>query len=69
MFVVKCLLCFFHLLLSTRFPATGLSASHVSRLELSSQVGSTTDHLPSCCLIQPAEDLSTMRAAQEMLKV
>ena len=32
-----------------------------SRLELGSQVGSTTDHFPSCCLIQHTEDLSTMR--------
>ena len=33
-----------------------------SRLELGSQVGSTTDHLSSCCLIQHTEDLSMMRA-------
>ena len=33
-----------------------------SRLELGSQVGLTTDHLSSCCLIQHTKDLSTMRA-------
>ena len=33
-----------------------------SRLELGNQVGSTADHLSSCCLIQHTEDLSMMRA-------
>ena len=33
-----------------------------SRLELGSQVGLTTDHLSSCCLIQHIENLSTLRA-------
>ena len=33
-----------------------------SWLELGSQVGSTTDHLSSCCHVQPTKDLSAMRA-------
>ena len=33
-----------------------------SQWELGNRVGSTTDHLSSCCLIQHTEDLSMMRA-------
>ena len=50
----------FNLLIATRFPAA-LSFIHswmyrqTSRLELSSQVGLATDHLSSCCLIQPTK--------------
>ena len=39
-----------------------MSAQMSSRLELGSQVGSTTDHLTGCCLTQHTQDLSTMTA-------
>ena len=58
-----------HLLLTTRFPAAR-SFNHscpprlASREELGSLVGSTADHLSSCCLIQHAKDLSMVREAK-----
>ena len=48
---------------SPHYPLScGSVFSTASWLELGSQVGSTTDHLSSFCLIQHTEDLSTMRA-------
>ena len=65
--MVYYLLSFFHLLLSTRFPAASLFnlsclCRLASRLELGSQEGSTTDHLYSCSIIQHTEDLRTIKA-------
>ena len=64
---------FWHLLLTTRFPAAGsfnLSCPRrlASWLKLGCQVSSTTDHLYSSCIIQHTEDLSTMRAEPARVK-
>ena len=53
--------------LSTRFPSARPACLHfrtdwLSRLRLSNQVGSTTDHLANCYLPSTPEDQSTMTA-------
>ena len=58
---------FFSTSLSTRFPSVRPSGLHfrtdwLSRLGLSNQVDSTTDHLTDCYLPSTPKDRSTMKA-------